>query len=89
MKEIFFVCFFLIFSFFFCNKMAEEYFLTDDIMIQSYTEQSAVLIVIKTSQQPVELQDGLLKLIAYAPHGNLVSENAMDDDSNEFKWHVK
>ncbi|CEP14685.1 hypothetical protein [Parasitella parasitica] len=67
---------------------AEDYLIADDIMIQSYTEQSAVLIVIDPSQQPVELQDGLLKLIAYAPHGNLVSENAMDDEYSEFKWHV-
>ncbi|KAG1070115.1 hypothetical protein G6F42_026176 [Rhizopus arrhizus] len=69
--------------------MAEEYLINDDIMIQSYTEQSAVLVVIDPSQQPVEIQDGLLKLISHAPHGNLVSENAMDDDSSEFKWHVK
>ncbi|KAL7310082.1 hypothetical protein PS15m_010885 [Mucor circinelloides] len=68
--------------------MAEEYLINDDIMIQSYTEQSAVLVVIDPSQQPVEIQDGLLKLISHAPHGNLVSENAMDDDSSEFKWHV-
>lgn len=69
--------------------MAEEYLTTDDLMIQGYIKQSAVLIVIDPSQQPVEIQDGLLKLISHAPHGNLVSENAMDDDSSEFKWHVK
>lgn len=69
--------------------MAEEYLITDDLMLHNYVEQNAVLIVIDPSQQPVEIQDGLLKLISHAPHGNLVSENAMDDESIEFKWHVK
>jgi hypothetical protein len=70
--------------------MAEEYLQPDDTMSPiMYSEQNAVLIVIDHLQQPAELQDGILKLISYAPHGNLVSENAMDDESSEYKWHLK
>ncbi|KAG2233185.1 hypothetical protein INT48_005023 [Thamnidium elegans] len=68
--------------------MAEEYLVADDVMSPVYTEQSAVLIIIEHTHQPVELQDGILKLISYAPHGNLVNGNAMDEESGEFKWHV-
>jgi hypothetical protein len=70
--------------------MSDEYLQTDEFM--NYTDQSTtIVILIDPARQPVELQDGLLKVIAYAPHGNLVTENAMDDkeDSSEFKWHVR
>jgi hypothetical protein len=69
--------------------MSDEYLQADEFM--NYIDQSTVVILIDPARQPVELQDGLLKLIAYAPHGNLVTENAMDDkeDSSEFKWHVR
>lgn len=69
--------------------MAEEYLVADDVMSPMYTEQSTVLIIIEHTHQPVELQDGILKLISYAPHGNLVNGNAMEEESSEFKWHVK
>lgn len=70
--------------------MTDDYLNTDDIMSPMYSEQSVVLLVIDLVQQPVELQDGITKLISYAPHNNIRSDNAMDDDeSSEFKWHVK
>lgn len=68
----------------------EDYLQSDDLMSPMYTnDSSAVLIVTDPTQQPADLRDGLLKLISYAPHHNLVSENAMDEESSEFKWHVK
>lgn len=70
--------------------MSDEYINTDDTMSPMYSEQSSVLLVVNLAQQPVELRDGIIKLISYAPHNNIVTENAMDDnESNEYKWHVK
>jgi hypothetical protein len=69
--------------------MTDDYLQTDDIMSPMYSDQSAVLIIIDHTQQPVELRDGVLKLISYAPHDNIVSGNAMDEESSEFHWHVK
>lgn len=64
---------------------------TDPVVmnVEHNTEQNYVLIVIDPTNQPVELKDGLSKLIAYAPHHNLVSEDAMGDESSEFTWHIK
>lgn len=50
---------------------------------------SSVLIVIDTNQQPTDLQDGISKIISYAPHKNLVDENAMNEETSEFKWHLE
>lgn len=70
--------------------MADEYINADDIMSPMYSEQSPVLIVVNLAQQPVELRDGIIKLISYAPRNNIVTENAMEDnESNEYIWHVK
>lgn len=70
--------------------MSDEYINTDDTMSPMYSEQSSVLLVVNLAQQPVELRDGIIKLISYAPHSNIVTENAMDDnESNEYKWHVQ
>lgn len=68
--------------------MVNDYLVPDDVMVYN-TDRNAVLIMIEHTHQPVELQDGILKLISYAPHGNLVNGNAMDDESSEFQWHVK
>ncbi|KAI8374878.1 hypothetical protein BD560DRAFT_87160 [Blakeslea trispora] len=58
---------------------------------QKVSQYNAVLVIIDTSQQPLELQDGLAKIMRHVPYKNLVSENAMDDDENssvEYRWHV-
>ncbi|ORZ02623.1 glycoside hydrolase superfamily [Syncephalastrum racemosum] len=49
-----------------------------------------VLLVVDVPQLPVELQDGLLKIIKYAPHKNLVSEapTSMQEDGLEHRWHL-
>jgi hypothetical protein len=78
---------FALFIFFILLTMAEFY--QTDAPMTNYSGQTYVLIVIDPTEQPVEIKDGLSKLINYAPHSNLVSENAMGDVSSEFYWHVK
>jgi hypothetical protein len=71
--------------------MSEEYIQSDDMMTQSIYElpHNQVLVIIDLTQQPIEIRDGISKLISYAPYCNLVSESAMEDEASEFKWHVK
>lgn len=49
-----------------------------------------VFLVVDVPQLPVELQDGVLKIIKYAPHKNLVSETPMpmQEDGLEHRWHL-
>lgn len=54
-----------------------------------YNSRSSVLIVIDTHRQPIDLQDGISKLILYAPHKNLVDENTMNEETSEFQWHIE
>lgn len=49
-----------------------------------------VLLVTNVTQLPVELQDGVLKIIKHAPHKNFVDENDMQEENGpEYKWHLR
>lgn len=68
----------------------------DDVMSPSYSvtaplrvSTNHVLLVIDVLQLPIELQDGVSKIIKYAPHKNLVSESSMQENGAEYKWHIK
>jgi hypothetical protein len=92
-KSLFFFFFFL-FLYLLTKTMTDnDYLQPDDLMSPMYYSDenatNAVLIVIDHTQQPVELRDGILKLVSYAPHHNLVCENAMNEESSEYKWHAK
>ncbi|KAJ8651597.1 hypothetical protein O0I10_012834 [Lichtheimia ornata] len=47
-----------------------------------------VLLITDCLQLPVELQDGVSKIMKYAPHKNFVDEGAMQDNGAEYRWHL-
>lgn len=75
--------------FFFFLAMTNPYLQESSTSSMFMNTRSSVLIVIDTTRQPTDLQDGISKLISYAPHGNLVDENAMNEEMSEFRWHVE
>ncbi|KAG0176755.1 hypothetical protein DFQ28_005757 [Apophysomyces sp. BC1034] len=69
--------------------MANDYGMSQskDILGSSYSDPSSnILIEIDITTAPVELQDGLPKIIKHAPHKNIVSNSIMQDYSNECTW---
>lgn len=48
-----------------------------------------VLLITDCLQLPVELQDGVSKIMKYAPHKNFVDEGAMQDNGAEYRWHLR
>ncbi|KAI8373056.1 uncharacterized protein BYT42DRAFT_56782 [Radiomyces spectabilis] len=64
------------------DPMADQY---NDAALVS----NRVLLIVNITQLPVELQDGVLNIIKYAPYKNLVDESAMQEqDYSDYKWHI-
>ena len=62
-------------------------------MVSLHVATNHVLLVTNVNQMPVELQDGVSKIIKYAPHKNLVDESSLLDDSftsnPEYRWYIQ
>ncbi|KAI9023835.1 glycoside hydrolase superfamily [Phycomyces nitens] len=73
--------------------MAEDFhFLHRDSMLGQTFETSSdtmpnVLIIINVTQLPVELQDGVLKVMKHAPRNNIVN-GVVDCLDNDYQWHT-